>query len=841
MSRIKVDKASVCLLLLGLAYAVLGLRGIDVNAPAFVGAWQQLLLLPCALVVLHQLGREACARFPNPHFERYALLSYLPFIAALALPFALQASSMVFGLLAITCTLQVGLFMWGLGPARTRSLLATESCIDLLFLVSGFAALIYQVVWQRMLFTSFGVNSESVTVIVSVFMFGLGIGALVGGYVQQRCPGYLLHLFMFLEIAIGLFGLVSLDVIRMVSEMAGASATGQLVLWVYAVLALPTLLMGATLPILVAYLQRRLNHMGKSVALLYAFNTIGSAIAAFCTVQFLFVWVGLQATVWVAAACNGMVALLIYLARQAQQGEQPAAAAAMGQTKQRIPYAFAFAAMMAIGYVSLSQEILWFRLLGYMTANRPQVFGMMLAAFLLGIALGSLKAKSAGEHAPFRFLLHSMLGVLALFYLAIPLLAVSSNWLGRDAATNLAYLAVLAAAACSGGIFPLLIDLGTAGRPAQTSALSMAWLYFANIMGASLGPLLTGFVLLELYSLEENVVILSLLTALLLLAMLVAVPEARRYKWKFGALLAALFVMGAAVHGSLFKGHLEAFQYATNGVPPFKHVVQNRGGIIAVASGQQDIMFGNGIYDGKFNTDPVINSNGIERTYMIAALHRKPQRVLEIGFSTGSWTAVLARYAPVTSLTVVEINPGYPSIARHYPDSAGAMVDPKVTLVFDDARRWLRNHPSEKFDLIVMNNTFHWRSNSTNLLSREFLQMCRQHLLPKGVLYNNTTSNEHIIYTAAQVFKHVTRVRNFVASSDAPFDLSEAEKRANLAQFADAGGSPLFARDARTQAKASQLATMPLPDLHDAFLARKDLMLVTDDNMAVEYKVPLLH
>lgn len=825
----------------------------DGESKAFSDSMYHALLLPCALILIHRLGQEALSVFPNMAFSRWRSCTYLPLAVACGFPWGFASSNGVtLAVLVTIVVLQLGLFLSGLAGNQRQGLLASETYIAVLFLVSGFAALIYQVVWQRILFTSFGVNSESVTVIVSVFMFGLGVGALVGGYVQQRMPAYLLHLFLSLELAIGAFGIFSLDVIHLISNLAGATSTAHLVLWVYAVLALPTLLMGATLPILVAYLQPRLRNMGRSVALLYAFNTIGSAIAAWCTVQLLFVFVGLQASVWVAAGCNATVAWLLYRASRRLQASPPEPAAidgpavtAASATAQRhqLPYAFVFAAMAAIGYVSLSQEILWFRLLGFVTASRPQVFGLLLAAFLVGIALGALKAKQVCERSndPFRFLLYSLLGALTVFYLTVPLMSYLGTWIGRDGVVNLAYLAIIATAACSGITFPLLVQLGTAGRADGGSALSMAWLYFANIMGATLGPLLTGFVLLDAFGIEGNIVILTGVTLLLFAALLVAVPAPAARKWKAGAVALALVLGGVAAHSVLFQRHLESLQFADRGGQPFRHTVQNRGGIITVLPSRDDIMFGNGAYDGQFNTDPVGHSNGIERAYMIAALHRQPRRVLEIGFSTGSWAHVLGNYGPLESMTVVEINPGYPAITSHYPDSASALANPKVTLVIDDARRWLRNHPDEQFDFILMNNTFHWRSNSTNLLSREFYAMCQRHLRPGGVVFNNTTESDHVIYTAAHVFKHVTKFMNFVASSDAPFDMTVEERRANLSRFVGSDGQPVFDRSARHQAKLQKLAATPLPDLHDSILVRKDLMLVTDDNMAVEYKVPLMH
>lgn len=210
--------------------------------------------------------------------------------------------------------------------------------------------------------------------------------------------------------------------------------------------------------------------------------------------------------------------------------------------------------------------------------------------------------------------------------------------------------------------------------------------------------------------------------------------------------------------------------------------------------------------------------------------------VLEIGLSTGSWTWVLSRLESVRHLTVVEINRDYPQVASRYQPIASILSDPKVTIEIDDARRWLRNHPDRKFDLIVMNTTYHWRSNSTNLLSREFLELARLHLNPGGVIDYNTTGSKDVLRTAAQVFSHVTMVSNFVAASDAPFDQSAGERRSNLLRFIGTDGKPLLQQDDPHRGKLAEFTAWPLPDMRDETLHDPLLRVVTDDNMAVEYK-----
>jgi spermidine synthase len=197
----------------------------------------------------------------------------------------------------------------------------------LVFLASGFAALLYQVVWQRSLFAIYGINIESVTVVVTAFMLGLGFGSLVGGAVSKDASRPALLLFSLVELSIGAFGMVSLPLFHWVgaftlnlSPIATALVTFLLVLF-------PTMLMGGTLPLLVAYSVRKSGNVGKSVGQLYFVNTLGSAIASIVSVMVMLGPLGEASTVRVAAAVNftvGIAALMLHM----RERRSPAAACA---------------------------------------------------------------------------------------------------------------------------------------------------------------------------------------------------------------------------------------------------------------------------------------------------------------------------------------------------------------------------------------------------------------------------------------------------------------------------------------------------------------------------------
>src|SRR3954453_21208374 len=175
-----------------------------------------------------------------------------------------------------------------------RSSLSTSvRILCVLFFFSGFPALIYQLTWQRELFRIFGVNSESVTIVVTAFMLGLGLGSLAGGWVSKRRDVALLPLLAAIELMTAAFGIVSLGVFAQVGALIvnwplPATAAVNLLLVI-----VPTLLMGATLPILVSHLVRRSGQVGNAVGLLYYVNTLGAAAACVVCGVLLFPFLGM--------------------------------------------------------------------------------------------------------------------------------------------------------------------------------------------------------------------------------------------------------------------------------------------------------------------------------------------------------------------------------------------------------------------------------------------------------------------------------------------------------------------------------------------------------------------
>ena len=788
-------------------------------------------------------------------YRRRDTWTYAAFLLTISLGAGVEIAVTTVYLLILAFAAAQGLLLLSVyrrSPAGA-DLFSSMGWLTFLFLVSGMAALVYEIVWQKTLFAAYGVNIESITIIVSLFMFGLGVGSLIGGRLSAKRPALLPQMFVVCECGIGLFGLVSLPLIHAVAANTLHFGLPGITLTIFALLSLPTMLMGATLPILVTHLHRHYRNIGKSVGRLYFFNTIGSALACVLTVDVLFVFLGKQGAVTVAAGLNFAVAILVAayvrrLKRASGPVQAPASAAeAGGREPQAAPapaYAIPFPLVLAVsalaGFLSLSQEILWVRAVAYNAQGAPQVFGHILGFFLFGIAFGARRGEAfcaRPTRHPLAYIAGLFLFGAVVYHFSVPFFA-QATVISKTLGLLLSYAMVTLVAYIFGNVLPIISHYGI--RPGSEVGQSLSWIYMANIVGATAGPLITGFLLLEWFGLEANMLSISLLSVALAGILHLAVPGGWGPKLRFGGLALLCAAAVAALHAPAYAHLFEKLRYGPrySSKPKHNHLVQNRSGIIAVEpNAGGDIIFGGGGYDGRFNLDPVLNSNGIRRTYMIAGLHPDPAEVLEIGLSSGSWTWVLAAYEKVRRLTVVEINPGYPEVIKAYDrQHQGILTDPKVEYHFDDGRRWLNRNPDRTFDFIIMNTTFHWRANITNLVSEDFLRMARRHLKPGGVIYYNTTHSDDIVYTAARVFGHVTKFSTFVAASDAPFAVTPQERRANFMLFRD-GGVPVFSPEKPRAAEVlDSLVRAELPEMAEDLLKRKDLRLITDDNMLTEFK-----
>src|SRR5580704_9274188 len=411
-------------------------------------------------------------------------------------------SAPVAGLLLFTAAV----LAFALRDQRKRQGQGEAGLITILFFFSGFPALIYQIVWQRALFVIYGVNVQSVAVVVSAFMLGLGLGSLAGGRLSAAFPRHGIVIFGVCELGVAIFGLSSLRIFHWAAEYTAGVGLGLTILFSFLLLIVPTMLMGATLPLLVEQLVRSSRSVGHSVALLYFANTLGSAFACYLCAEYVLLNFGQSGSVTVAACLKVVVGTVAYLygrGRQSASAETaPASEPMTGAAKPGLPLGVAMLIAGLAGFIALGFEIEWFRVLALGSADRAPAFALLLSTYLCGIAAGSYSTEKLTEKKRPASVINAigmlLLGAGALSIYLPPLVAQLS-W--KNYALMLSAPAFFLVAGLLGSVLPLLCRLAVSADAESGRHVSL--IYVANIAGSTLGSLVIGFILMDDFGLKQ--------------------------------------------------------------------------------------------------------------------------------------------------------------------------------------------------------------------------------------------------------------------------------------------------------------------------------------------------
>jgi hypothetical protein len=378
--------------------------------------------------------------------------------------------------------------------------------------------------------------------------------------------------------------------------------------------------------------------------------------------------------------------------------------------------------------------------------------------------------------------------------------------------------------------FPLLCH--AAIPPGKDTGSQLSRLYLANIIGSGAGSLLTGFVFMEWMSLQ-------VLGWLLLAVSWFWVEGIARFQLPAKLRLQPLFMLLITL--SPFQSFYERLQYKhefKSGMR-FAQTIESRHGVVTVDT--SNAVYGNGAYDGMIGTrlEP---KSWLVRPYFLSAVRERIENVLVIGVASGSWTQILVNHPQVKHATAIELSHGYLDLIRARPEVASLLTNPKLELVIDDGRRWLRQHPDARFDAIVMNTTHHWREFASALLSSEFLTEVKAHLTPDGIAFWNCTESPRAARAGMEVFPHTIMVMNHCLASNAPLEPNRDRWQKILADYR-IDGQPVIAAD-QIEAMLDFLTQEALPGPgHMSRWCRREAMqsawgnakIITDDNLGHEY------
>ncbi|MBC9228952.1 spermidine synthase [bacterium SPL81] len=479
------------------------------------------------------------------------------------------------------------------------------------------------------------------------------------------------------------------------------------------------------------------------------------------------------------------------------------------------------------GFLSLSQEILWMRLISFAGMSVPQTFSYTLALFLIGIAFGALIGKNICKRTENIGLsnIAKVFFIAALFdLLLIVVVYFSTSVYGF---IIIAGLCVFLCAMVRGIVFPMVHHVGT---NYVKSGKQISNVYFANVFGSSLAPLIIGFIALDFLNTQQVYLLVCLFT------LIIAMISFEKKIHKILCLLCVILIFFSLFFPEKIFYELSKNSYEKNSYP--LDILENKHGFIQVYDSHGDkAVFGANVYDGKFNTNIFHNTNGIDRAYFLTTVRPDAKNILVIGLSTGSWVKVLSSMPSVEKITVIEINPAYVELIQKNPIVANLLHDKRVEIIFDDGRKWLKKNQDKKFDIVLMNTTWHWRAYGSNLLSADFLKLVKNVLNSDSVFFYNSTQSLDAFYTAKQVFKKVYKYKFFVLASSKELSFDENKMIDDLCLLKDhISNKNIFINLKQCIQAKDEIMKNEIKDYYEIdFLSRKP-EIITDDNMITEFK-----
>jgi spermidine synthase len=660
------------------------------------------------------------------------------------------------------------------GHSRT---VAGATCL----LLSGAAALFYELIWTHQFSTVFGSSEIATASVLGVYLAGLGLGAALA---SKRCRKSRrpLTTYAVLEGVIALSALAvpwglrwsqELFYRRLATDGLPVASLGGSWLWQLALttllLAVPTLCLGASFPYAVRGLVRDDRQAGRTTAWLYSANVLGAVTGSLAAGLIVVPTLGIQASTRVGAALSLAAAALAVAVLRGPAAEpdretRPAAAADGAR--------FPFATVVVLGgTVSLATQILWTRLLIHFVGSGLYALSILLAAFLLGLAIGSAIAGSVGSSpsrcaagfagAQIFLAVASWTAFVALDAWAGAGQAVIMSFTGRLLrGASIAGLTLMPMAAGSGAAF--LFAIGAATRRAADAAPTVARAYKLTAVGNLAGGILLALVVfprLGFAGSQELLVVLSLLAA----ALAAWRTEARRVLLPCAGVLAIglLFLPLPNAYSVL------SFSPLTGSTDPgavvFAELGTSASVVLSEAEGEWNLRT-NGLGEGSIQPRGVSPSRYVITRWLglLPFMARPESRdVLVIGLGAG--TTMEAVPSTVERIAVVEIERQVVTANRAMAGRRrrDPLADPRVELVINDARDVL-NRSRRTFDIIISQPSHPWTAGAANLYTREFFAAARSRLRPGGVLaqwlglpFVDEALLRSVLATLADVFPYV--------------------------------------------------------------------------------------
>lgn len=685
------------------------------------------------------------------------------------------------------------------------------SVVLVCFFLSGVSALVYQIVWVRMLTLTFGSTAFAVSAVLSAFMGGLALGSYFFGRISDKVKSPVLF-YIVLEIGIGLYGVVTPFIFEygnsIYASFAVSSVESFYVLSLarfsiaFIIILIGTTFMGGTLPVLARFYADKADRVGSDVGFLYATNTFGAVLGAFLA-GFLFIpFAGVLGALYIAVAINILIGIVLWVTcldkkrlsesfidlwhSLLEKSESALTSEKINGNQKIILLAFALSGFAALGY-----EVLWTRVLSLIIGSSVYAFTTMVVTFLAGIALGSfimsrMLSKIKGREYLFFAIIQS--AIVVSIYLAIflagklPLLLFSlvqlvpKSFIGIEIIQfSMASAVMLPSTILIGLIFPLVVKMYTKSIEGLGSTIGK--LYASNTIGTIVGAFTAGFIFIPLFGSETSFKVFALVNMLLAVVFFIGFSElekSRARTFSVGLILIStlLFIITPVWNPLLLNSN---FPNMLRVVVEKPDVLKNY--LKSEVVGTWEDISGNVLVYGRDDGSLNINVSGhaeggtysgdmpvqVELAAIPSILHPAPEKVLLVGLGAGITLGALEGMEGVEEVDLVEISTGVieaNSLFNKYNNNA--LDDNRLNVVVDDARHFI-NSTDKKYDLIISGPSYSWVSGAANLFTKEYFELARDHTAENGLvafwfhLYNSTPSDVKImVATLKSVFPSVT-------------------------------------------------------------------------------------
>ena len=603
-----------------------------------------------------------------------------------------------------------------------------------LFFVSGFCSILYEIVWLRLSMAQFGVTSALVSIVLSMFMAGLGLGSWGSGRLLRnygdRASSLALRLYALAELLIGISALlvpIQLRWGRLLLERAGFASSGTYYLvsgiWIALTLVPWCACMGSTIPLAMAAIQGRFSAQStSSFSYLYVANVVGATAGTVAPLLLIELY-GFHGTLKVGAALNGLLALSAgALAFQPFVANAPSLAPAVNSGIRSFHSKRTLVLLFATGLTSMGMEVVWIRQFTPYLGTMVYAFAAILALYLVSTLTGSkIYRYWRKKNAPERGFVWLALGFCAF----LPLAAADPQF--RIFTFLRPVIGIAPFSAVLGFITPMLVDHWSDGDPDRAGSA-----YAVNVLGCILGPLLSGFVLLPLTS--ERWVICLFAAPWLAVGMYpraitdpAKTPPQTKVSYAVAA-LALVLVFVCKDYESQFPNHEVLRDSAAT--------------IIATGGGLRKQLLVNGVGITGLSPIPKLMAH-----MPMAHLDHPAQNALTICFGMGTtYRSLLSWGIPVTA---VELVPSVPRLFWYYHANGPELLrSPLSRVVIDDGRRYLER-TTEQYDVITLDPPPPVEAAGSSMLySKEFYAIVNQRLRPHGILQQWLPEGDPVLRSA---------------------------------------------------------------------------------------------